>query len=100
MFVRQSPPTFGFRRLTALAGQYPDLAIFIQSEGLPGFLAETKKGENRYLILYYPDTRRAFACRSGTGNSRQVEFSGPYPITDNELKTLRKLETGSGQVGR
>ena len=95
MLVRQSPPTFGFKRMVALAENYPDLAVFIRSEGLPTFLAETKKGENRYLILYYPETREAYACRSGTRNSRQIEFSGPYPITGNELETLGKLAKGT-----
>jgi len=94
MLVRETPPTFGFLRLNALATHYPDLAVFIRAGGLPRFLAETNKSGNRYLILYYPSSRRAFACRSGTGDPRQVEFSGPYPITDNELKTLRKLEDG------
>ena len=94
MLVRENPATFGFRRLDALAGYYPDLRFFIQRDGLPEFLAEIDKEENRYLILYYPASRQAFACRSGSGNSHQVEFSGPHPITDNELKTLRKLEAG------
>lgn len=95
MLVRQEPPTFGFRRLVALADLYPDLGLFLRSKGMPGYFAETTKGQNRYLILYYPEIRQAFACRSGASGSRQVEFSGPYPITDNELRTLRKLETGT-----
>lgn len=99
MLVRQIPPTFGFRRLAALAEHYPDLAVFIRAEGMPEFLAETNKSGNRYLILYYPGTRRAFACRGGAGNSRRAEFSGPYPITDNELKTLRKLEGSAPAAG-
>lgn len=94
MFVRENPPTFGFKRLRALADNYPDLGLFIRSKGLPTFLAETKKGGNRYLILYYPETRQAFACRSGTQHSREVEFSGPYPITDGEMETLGKLQNG------
>lgn len=94
MLVRERPPTFGFYRLSALAQNYPDLGIFIQSKGFPTFLAETQKGQNRYLILYYPQIRQAFACRSGIQNSRQIEFSGPYPITDSELKTLGKLQSG------
>lgn len=98
MLVRQSPPTFGFNRLRALAENYPDLGIFLKSKGLPTFLAETKRGENRYLILYYPDSRQAFACRSGAQRSRQIEFSGPYPITDNELETLGKLQNGANSA--
>ena len=91
MFVRQNPPTFGFQRLTALTVRYPDLGIFIDQQGLPDCLAETNKSGNRYLILYYLESRKAFACRSGSGNSRQVEFSGPYPITENEHTTLSEL---------
>lgn len=91
MLVRQTPPTFGFQRLSALSARHPDLAVFIGVHGIPDFLAETNKGQNRYLILYYLDRRKAFACRSDTGNSRQVEFSGPYPITESEFRTLSGL---------
>jgi len=92
MLVRQAPPTFGFRRLSAHSLEYPDLAVFLAERGYPGFLAETNRGENRYLILYYLDSRKAFACRCGERKSRQVEFSGPYPITDSEAKTLKGLQ--------
>lgn len=91
MLVRQNPPTFGLQRLTALSARHPDLAVFLAGNGMPDFLAETSKGENRYLILYYLRERKAFACRTGTGASRQVEFSGPYPVTENEVRTLSKL---------
>jgi len=91
MLVRHAPPTFGFQRLSALSTLYPDLGIFLNQEGYPEFLAETNKGENRYLILYYIGPRKAFACRSGAGNSRQVEFSGPYPVTEKEVRTLQDL---------
>lgn len=95
MLVRHAPPTFGFQRLVALATAYPDLGIFLQQTGDPDFLAETNKGGNRYLILYYMNSRKAFACRTGEGRSRQVEFSGPYPITDGEARTLRGLRERS-----
>ncbi len=91
MLVREQPVTFGFTRLTALAAYYPDLTEFLSQEGIPDFLAETNKGENRYLVLYYLPSRRAFACRSGSGSSRAVEFSGPYPVTESEFNTLDKL---------
>lgn len=91
MLVRQNPPTFGLHRLIALSSHYPDLAAFINGKGLPDFLAETSKGDNRYLILYYLKERKAFACRTGSGASRQVEFSGPYPVTENEFRTLSKI---------
>jgi hypothetical protein len=95
MLVRRAPPTFGFQRLSALATAYPDLGIFLRQSGDPDFLAETNKSGNRYLILYYTKSRKAFACRTGEGRSRQVEFSGPYPITDGELRTLQGLRTRS-----
>jgi hypothetical protein len=95
MFVRENPPTFGNRRLLALANYYPDLYAFMELQGTPRFLAETNKSGNRYLILYYPEIRKQFVCRSGTGQSRAVEFSGPHPVTPGELKTLEKIETGT-----
>ncbi len=95
MFVRQQPQTFGHQRLNALSSLYPDLALFIRQQGLPDFIAETNKSGNRYLILYYLSSRKAFACRSGPGNSRQVEFSGPYPVTDSEFKTLDAIRKKS-----
>lgn len=95
MVVRRAPPTFGSLRLAALATTYPDLGIFLRQSGDPDFLAETQKGGNRYLILYYTKSRNAFACRTGEGRSRQVEFSGPYPITDGEARTLRGLRDRS-----
>lgn len=91
MLVRQNPPTFGFQRLTALSLRHPDLGVFVARNGIPDFLAETNKGDNRYMILYYLPSRKAFACRSGSGDSREVEFSGPYPVTESELRTLEKL---------
>ncbi|MGJ8633025.1 MAG: hypothetical protein ACSHX7_03830 [Luteolibacter sp.] len=91
MLVRSEPVTFGHTRLSALSHLYPDLGIFLRSKGYPGFLAETNKGGSRYLILYYLDQREAYACRSGIGKSREAEFSGPYPITDSEAKTLGEL---------
>ena len=91
MLVRDQPLTFGYTRLTVLSQLYPDLGLFIEAKGYPEFLAETMKGGNRYLILYYLKERKAFACRSGSGKSRQVEFSGPYPITDREADTLKAL---------
>lgn len=95
MVVRRAPPTFGSQRLAAFATAYPDLSDFLRQSGDPDFLAETQKGGNRYLILYYTKSRKAFACRTGERSSRQVEFSGPYPITDGEARTLRDLRDRS-----
>lgn len=92
MLVRESPPTFGHERLRALSQYYPHLAVFLASQGQPRYYAETTSGGGRYLILYYPENRQAFACRTGSKLSHQIEFSGPYPITKNELATLQMLE--------
>ena len=96
MLVRREPPTFGFQRLSALSAHHPDLGVFISRKRTPDFLAETSKGDNRYLILYFLRERQAFACRTGSGASRQVEFSGPYPVTENEFRTLSKLGAPAG----
>ena len=98
MLVRAEPMTLGYKRLAALSEIYPDLAIFLQQKGTPEFLAETNKGENHYLIFYYLKTRKAFACRSGGSDSSDVEFSGPYPVTDREAATLESLRRRSEQV--
>lgn len=100
MLVREKPQTFGFKRLIALSRHYPGLALFLERESLPRYLAETRKSGNHYLILYYSDQRRAFACRSDKGSSHQVEFSGPYPITESELKTLRRLEIAAFPISQ
>lgn len=97
MLVRESPLTFGYERLHALSQHYPHLAVFIENQGLPRYYAETKSGGGHYLILYYPERREAFACRNLSSSSHQIEFSGPYPITKNELTTLHKLEAGIEQ---
>jgi hypothetical protein len=88
MYVRPSPPTFGYQRLLTGMRDYPDLAVFVNQRGLPDFLAETGDRENRFMILYYLGSRQAFACRTVSSRSRDVEFSGPHPITDREFKTL------------
>ncbi len=95
MLVRRDPPTFGFQRLAAHAIAHPDLGIFLRQKGDPDFLAETNKSGNRYLILYFTGSSKAFACRTGGDGSRQVEFSGPYPITAGEAKTLQGLRDRS-----
>jgi hypothetical protein len=88
MLVRSEPPSFGFERLTTQSNTFPDIAVFISRQGLPDFLAETGNQDRRYLILYYLKKREAFACRTGSGKSRAVEFAGPYPITDKEYRLL------------
>lgn len=94
MYVREAPPTFGHFRIKALSSSHPDLATFISRKKSPEFLAETNKGDSHILILYYLGDRQQYACRCETGSSHKAEFSGPYPITDGEAKTLRELRDG------
>ncbi len=88
MLVRREPPSFGFQRLTAQSIAHPDLGIFVSRHGVPNFLAETSNADRHYFILYYLGDREAFACRTGKGNNRTVQFSGPYPITPREFRLL------------
>jgi hypothetical protein len=88
MLVRKEPPSFGYLRLERQSVTYPDLAVFVKRRGLPDFLAETENSERHYFILYYLSERKAFACRSRSGNLGPVEFSGPYPITRREFRLL------------
>lgn len=98
MYVREAPPTFGFQRLSTLMGDFPDLAAFIYRQGVPDFLAETGDRSQRYMIVYYLGRREAYACRTFSPRSKDLEFAGPYPITDGEHQTLdaiRKRATDS-----
>jgi hypothetical protein len=94
MFIREEPSTFGFYRLTSLSKIYPDLAFFVQKKGKPDFIAETTNRGQNYFILYYLEKRQAFACRTRPGQRGLIEFSGPYPITDKEYRTLDGFRTG------
>ncbi len=95
MYVRHSPPTFGYQRLITMMRDYPDLAAFVSQRGLPDFLAETGDRSQRYMILYYLSKRQAFACRTISSRSDAVEFAGPYPITDREYETLNEIRLRS-----
>jgi hypothetical protein len=88
MLVRKEPPSFGFQRLSLHSRSYPDMALFVSKHGVPNFLAETGKGEGLYFILYYLKQRQAFACRTRLGKRGQLEFAGPYPITEREFRLL------------
>ena len=88
MLVRKEPPSFGYQRLQTQAGSYRDLEVFVTKHGTPDFLAESGNWERRYFILYYLESRQAFACRTRSENHRAVEFAGPYPITPGEYKLL------------
>ncbi len=88
MLVRRDPPTTGFRRLAQQSVRYPDIRLFMEMKGFPDFLAESATGDRRYMILYYLKDRQAFACRTRNGRAGNVEFAGPYPVTDREFSLL------------
>jgi hypothetical protein len=100
MLVRAQPPSFGQQRLDYQAGLYPDLGIFLTKFGAPDFLAEMTSKERHYLILYYLETRQAFACRTKEPGKREVEFAGPYPISPHELQLLEGFRKQSAQVNQ
>lgn len=89
MLVRKAPPSLGQRRLQSQSGVYPELGVFLQARGMPDFLAETTTHERHFLILYYLESKRAYACRAKAPSTRQIEFTGPYPITQREYRLLR-----------
>ncbi|MEO5714693.1 MAG: hypothetical protein ABIT37_14495 [Luteolibacter sp.] len=97
MLVRKEPPSFGYQRLQTQAGSYPDLAVFVTKHGNPDFLAETGNWERRYFILYYLESRQAFACRTRSENHKAVEFAGPYPITPGEYKLLKGFQRNANK---
>jgi hypothetical protein len=100
MLVRKEPLTLGYQRLTSQSQAYPDLQLFVSKRGVPNFLAEISQRDRRYFILYYLKNRQAFACRSRSGDSRTIEFSGPYPITDQEFRLLDGFSRGANQSVR
>ncbi len=95
MLVRDNPPTLGHRRLLYQSVEHPDLAKFLDTQGLPDFIAETSSDDRLYLILYYLRSRHAYACRSWRGQSEGMEFAGPYPMTEHETKILIELREGT-----
>lgn len=95
MLVRRSPETLGFERLTAQASEHPDLAMFLRREGEPDFIAETASDNRRYLILYYLESEKAWACRTWARQPAGIEFAGPYPITPKEATLLAELKRQS-----
>ena len=92
MLVRESPPSLGQRRLLSQSGVYPDLGVFLQARGMPDFLAETTTHDRHFLILYYLQARRAYACSAKAASTRQIELTGPYPITQREYRLLRDFK--------
>jgi hypothetical protein len=96
MLVRNAPETLGHRRLVYQSAAHPDLGIFLESRGLPDFIAETSSDDRQYLILYYLDSKRAFACRTHRTSGSTIDFAGPYHMTERETKVLRDLQKESG----
>jgi len=99
MLVRQTPETLGHRRLVHQSAAHPDLGDFLKGKGMPDFIAETSSDDRQYLILYYLDSRRAFACRTRRHPGTRSDFAGPYPMTERETKLLRELQRGSQAEG-
>ena len=100
MLVRREPPSYGYQQLQVQEGRYPDLKIFIAQKGLPDFMAETGNQQRQYFILYYLAKRQAFACRSKPASKREIEFAGPYPITDREFRLLNDFRRDRSRLPR
>ncbi|MFC7337968.1 hypothetical protein ACFQY0_12320 [Haloferula chungangensis] len=95
MLVRRDPETLGHKRIVYQAAAHPDFASFLNSSGEPDFIAETSSDSRQYMILYYLDSRNAFACRSWRGSQQRMEFAGPYPMTKKETELLQELKENS-----
>ena len=98
MLVRNQPETLGHKRIVYQASAHPDFAKFLRKSGEPDFIAETSSESRQYMILYYLDSKNAYACRSWRGSQQRMEFAGPYPMTKKETELLKKLKSGSVQV--
>ncbi len=95
MLVRAHPETLGHRRLAYQAASHPDLATFLSRSGEPDFIAETSSDNRQYIILYYLDSRKAFACRAWRDHREPIQFAGPYDMTERETDILRELRDHS-----
>jgi hypothetical protein len=93
MLVIEQPESLGFKRLRYAAELNPEFPEFLAQIGKPDCIAETTHGDRHYMILYQIDQRRAYSCRTDPFRSTQpMQVSGPYPITQNEYKTLHDLK--------
>jgi len=97
MLVRKDPASFGYDRLQVKSQIYPDLAVFLDQTGLPDFYAETNSHDRQYLIFYYLEKHHAFACRTRSTRGNEVEFTGPYRITDSEYRLLSGAKKEANQ---
>jgi len=92
MLVRSEPESFGHYRLVSLSRNYPDLDLFVARRGTPDFLAEASNRGQKYYILFYLKDRQSYSARTRAPNPKRLEFSGPYPITDKERRTLTEMK--------
>ena len=87
----------GQRRLQALARTYPTVSSFLDKTGRPGFFAERIDRDDHMIAFYYPKDKKAYACRYALGSNSVMEFSGPFPITQEEMEMLRQFENRGGE---
>lgn len=92
MLVRREPATLGYQRATFLRTYYPSFGRFLQQQGQPDFIAETHSDRRHFIVLYYPERHIAYACRSVNVTNRDVEVTGPHPITRSEVAVLQRLK--------
>jgi hypothetical protein len=92
MLVRAEPESFGHYRLASLIRIYPDLDLFVAKRGVPDFLAEASNSGQHYYILFYLKDRQSYSARTRAPHPKRLEFSGPYPVTDKERKTLDQMQ--------
>lgn len=95
MLVRAEPETLGHKRLIYQASAHEDLGRFLTKSGEPDFIAETSSDNRQYLILYYLKSQSAYACRSWRDTTKDIEFAGPYEMTERETDILRELQKRS-----
>ncbi len=98
MLVRESPPTLGHRRLAYQSVAHPDLGRFLGRQGTPDFIAETSAENRQYMVLYYLDRKKAYACRSWRHEPEAIEFAGPYDITSKEVELLGELKKNASEI--
>lgn len=97
MLLNKNVDTFGERRMTALSENYPSVATFLKHKGKPRYFAESMEDDDHMIVFYYPEHRKAYGCRYAIGSTTDMEFVGPFPITDQEMDHLSELENGKSK---
>ncbi len=93
MLVIDQPPTLGYKRLQSHCAIHPEFSQLLEELGQPDCLAESTQEDQHYMILYYLNQRHAFSCRTNAKRSSAVmQFSGPYPVSDKEFRTLTQFK--------